>query len=104
MNTKSLYTLADLSRMVNATHRFGSIKTVAATSATALVQAASGTFETPNLPVINRPLGATIEEKCLLIAPQGKPEQGVLVCLGRDPKFRLVIEHLERRIDALKQA
>lgn len=101
---KSLYTLADLSRMVNATHRFGAIKMLAEKGATALVQAASGQFETPVLPVINRPFGATVEESCLLIAPQGKPEQGLLVCLGSDPQFRLVIEHLERRIDALEQA
>lgn len=104
MNTKSLYTLADLSRIVNASHRFGTIKTLEDKGATALVQAAAGQFDTPVLPVINRPLGAKIGEQCLLIAPQGKPEQGVLICVGSDLKLIETIDQLTRRIDALEQA
>lgn len=104
MNTKAIYTLADLSRIVNATHRFGAIRTVTDKGATALVQAASGQFETPVLPVINRPFGAMIGESCLLIAPQGKPEQGVLLGLGEDQQLIATIDQLSRRIDALEQA
>lgn len=104
MNTQSIYTLADLSRMVNATHRFGAIKTLAEKGATALVQTASGQFETPVLPVSNRTLGATVGEPCLLIAPQGKPEQGVLLGLGDDQQLIATIDQLSRRIDALEQA
>lgn len=104
LNTKAVYTLADLSRIVNATHRFGVIRTLTDTGATALVQAASGQFETPLLPVINRPLGASVGEPCLLIAPQGKPEQGVLVCLGVDGKLMDQITNTNKRLAALEQS
>ncbi|WP_298606930.1 hypothetical protein [uncultured Thiothrix sp.] len=104
MNTKIVYTLADLSRIANSLHRFGTIKTLTKKGATAWVQAASGLFETPELPVINRPLGATVGEPCLLIAPQGKPEQGILVGLGIDTKLIEQITDTNKRLTVLEQS
>lgn len=104
LNTKAVYTLADLSRIVNATHRFGAIRTVTDTGATALIQTASGQLVTLPLPVINRPLGASVGEPCLLIAPQGKPEQGVLVCLGVDVQLVEQLSNINKRLTALEQS
>lgn len=101
--SKSLYTLADLSRMTNAMHRFGTIKTASDSRAVAQIKTASGEFETPALSVINRPLGASEGEACMLIAPQGNPAQGVLVALHSDQQLVLKIADLEQRLLALEQ-
>lgn len=95
--------VADLSRIVHNSFAFGQLHQVAAAQASALIKTASGSFVSPFLPVLNR-IHPSVGEDCLLIAPQGKPEQGVLLGLGSDPQLRLVIEDLERRIAALEQA
>lgn len=94
--------LADLSRRVHNSFAFGQLNKVEADKACALIKTASGSFMSPLLPVLNR-LVPSVGEACLLIAPQGKPEQGVLLCLGSDPYLCLAIEQLERRIEALEQ-
>lgn len=95
--------LADLSRMAHNSFAFGHLCTLMEGKACALVQTASGSFVSPLLPVLNR-IHPSLGEDCLLIAPQGKAEQGVLLCLGSDLPLRLIIEQLERRIAALEQA
>lgn len=95
--------VADLSRRVHNSFAFGQLNQVTTDQACALIKTASGSFVSPFLPVLNR-IHPSVGEDCLLIAPQGKPEQGVLLGLGSDPQLRLIIEDLERRIAALEQA
>jgi hypothetical protein len=95
--------VADLSRMVHNSLAFGHLSQVQESKAHALVKTASGEFMSPLLPVLNR-LAPSVGEACLLIAPQGKPEQGVLLCLGRDMALQAKLAQLEQRLAMLEQS
>lgn len=94
--------VADLSRRVHNSFAFGQLNQVAADQACALIKTASGSFVSPFLPVLNR-IHPSVGEDCLLIAPQGKPEQGVLLGLGSDPYVKQALVDLAQRLTTLEQ-
>ncbi len=99
--TQQHYQFAELSRIVNVLLLPGSIASVHATAprAEARVVTASGTLITPFLPVYGRKRKYIRPgEPVLLIAPGGKPEQGVLIPERYDPEQ----DEQNRRIAALE--
>lgn len=94
--------LADLSRVVHNSLAFGHLSVLQEDKAQALVRTASGSFVSPLLPVLNR-LAPSLGEDCLLIAPQGKPEQGLLLCLGSDFALQTKLVELEQRLAMLEE-
>lgn len=95
--------IADLSRMVHNSFAFGQLLTVIDDRATALVNTAAGRFTTPPLTVLNR-IQPAVGESCLVLAPQGKVEQGALLCLGADPVLLAELNHLKQRLDTMEQS
>lgn len=94
--------ISDLSRIVHNSFAFGQLLSVDKDKAQALVQTAAGRFTTPPLTVLNR-IKPAVGESCLVLAPQGKVEQGALLCLGVDPELLEVLKLLAQRLDVLEQ-
>lgn len=93
---------ANLTRMVHGSLLFGRISLVENDKATAKINTASGDFETPLLPVLNR-VTPMAGDECLLIAPQGKPEQGGLLCWGVDQRLLQRLVRIEQTLMLLEQ-
>jgi len=100
--------LANLSRAANGTFFYGELKQIHATEtkATAEIATATGPLVSPFLPVSSRKKAFLNKgERVLLIAPQGKIEQGFILCRKHDPEQDMQnkrLDELERRVDAIE--